>query len=141
MIDVIRENRTLREMLVGIGISGFIALILCLIFSNDVLFDCVGLLAGILGASFMAIHMGYTIEDAVLLDEKGAIAYTRKMTCIRYGVICAIVIIIGITKVGSSVMCVIGVLLLKAGAYMQPLVHKYIFKQNKTNPEDASDNK
>lgn len=140
MISVIRENRTLREMLVGIGISGVVAVILSLIFSDNFLYDFVGLIAGTAGAVFMAIHMGWTIEDAVLLDEKGAIAYTRKMTYVRYIIICVIVILVGVTKIGSPVMCVIGVLLLKAGAYMQPLVHRITFKDNEQTPDSNSEN-
>ena len=124
MINVIRNNKTLREMLVGITIVGITAEVLCLLFSKDVLFNCIGLAIGIAGAFFMVIHMAITIEDAVLLDEKGAIAYSRKMTCIRYAVICALVVATGVLKLGSPVMCVIGVLMLKFGAYLQPFVHR-----------------
>ena len=120
----LRENKTLREMLVGIGASGILAVILCLIFSKDPIYLIIGLAAGILGAVFMAVHMAYTIEDAVELPEKAATNYVRKMTFIRYVVACALVIGIGVTDIGHPVMTVLGLLLLKAGAYMQPLVHR-----------------
>ena len=123
ILITLRENKTLQEMLAGIGAAGILAVILCLIFSKDPLYLITGLLAGILGAAFMAVHMAYTIEDAVMLSEKDAAAYSRKMTFIRYGIACILVVGIGVSDIGHPVMTVIGLLLLKAGAYMQPLVH------------------
>lgn len=139
MISVIRENRTLKEMILGIVVSGALVALACAFLSKNVLTDIIGLLLGIAGAVFMVIHMAVTIEDAVLLGEKGAIAYTRKMTYIRYAVVCVIVIVVGITKIGSPVMCVIGVMLLKAGAYLQPLAHRILCSKDKSNHEDVRD--
>lgn len=124
MIRIFRENKTLREMLAGLVAAGVVVTVICLIFSKDILFNCIGLWIGIVGAAFMVIHMAYTIEDVVLLDEKSAVGYSRKMTFIRYIVVCILVVLTGVTKIGSPVMCVIGILLLKAGAYLQPLVHR-----------------
>lgn len=139
MINVIRENRTLKEMMLGIVVAGVIVAALCGFFSKSFLTDIIGLLFGLAGAIFMAIHMACTIEDAVLLGEKGAIAYTRKMTYIRYGVICVIVVLVGVAKIGSPVMCVIGVMLLKAGAYMQPLIHRILNPNEKSDCEENHD--
>lgn len=127
MINTLRNNRTLREMLIGIIASGIIVALLCAALAKNVLFDITGLGVGIVGAIFMAIHIACTLEDAVTLDEKGAISHMRKMTYIRYGVICVLVILVGVFKVGSPVMCVIGVMLLKAGAYLQPVTHRILF--------------
>lgn len=135
----LRENKTLQEMLAGIGIAGVIGIALCLIFSKDPVYLIIGLLAGLLGAAFMVIHMAYTIEDAVLLSEKDATNYIRKMTFIRYGVACVLVVGIGVTDVGHPVMCVIGLLLLKAGAYMQPLIHM-IFRGKDVNDFTKAEN-
>jgi len=139
MISVIRENRTLREMILGIFAAGVLAAVLCGILSKNFLTDIIGLLCGIAGAVFMAVHMACTIEDAVLLGEKGAIAYTRKMTYIRYGVICIIVVLVGVSRIGSPVMCVVGVMLLKAGAYLQPLIHRILKAEDKSNCEEVHD--
>ena len=125
MIITLRENKTLREMLIGIALScALIAAITAIVAGQNRLYYLIGLATGALGASFMAWHMAYSIEDAVMLNENDAAAYTRKMTLIRYFVACAVLVLVGVLDFGSPVMCVVGVLLLKAGAYLQPLVHK-----------------
>jgi len=124
MINTLRNNRTLREMLIGIVASGIVVAVFCLVFAKNVLFNITGLGLGMIGAFFMAIHIACTLEDVVILDEKGAVSYMRKMTYIRYAVVCVLVVLVGVLKIGSPVMCVIGVMLLKAGAYLQPITHK-----------------
>lgn len=124
MIAVLRENRTLREMLIGIVAAGLVVGVICYLISGDYVGRLIGLGIGLIGAMFMAVHMAYTIEDVVLLDEKNAIAYSRKMTIIRYVVVCILVVAVGAFKIGSAVTCVIGIILLKAGAYLQPIVHR-----------------
>ena len=127
MIRVLRENRTLQEMLIGILISGIVLGIIGVIFSDRDIYCLMGLGIGMLGAAFMGTHMAYTIEDAVLLSENDATAYIRKMTYIRYAVACVLMIVVGITDIASPVMCIFGLLLLKAGAYMAPLIHRLFF--------------
>lgn len=132
MIDALRENKTLQEMIIGILLSGAVIIGLLFALSDNAVNYTIGLAAGMIGAIVMATHMAYTIEDAVLLNEKDAAAYIRKMTYVRYGIACIIVVVIGVSGVGSAVTAVFGLLLLKMGAYLQPLVHR-IFNRKEEN--------
>lgn len=126
MLWKIKENKTLKEMLIGIGISAVIGVVIILIATKQKGYNVCGLLIGMLGAIFMGVHMALTIEDALLFDEKTAISYIRKQTYIRYAVACILVIAVGVTNIASPVAAVFGLLLLKPGAYLQPLVHKIL---------------
>ena len=126
MMMILRENKTLRELLAAIVFCGALTAGIIAIFASSRVYYLLGLLIGVIGAVFMACHIAYSLEDAVMLNEKDAAAYTRKMTFIRYFVVCALVILTGVTDFASPVTCIIGVLLLKAGAYLQPTVHKLL---------------
>ena len=132
MFNTLRENKTLHEMIAGILFSGAIIIALFFAFSENAISLTIGLAAGILGAIVMVTHMAYTIEDAVLLNENDAASYIRKMTYVRYGIACVVVIAIGLSGIGSPVTAVFGLLLLKMGAYLQPLCHR-IFNRNEEN--------
>ena len=122
------ENETLRELILGTWIFGILTGIILGIFFPPVLYREIGLLIGILAASFMAIHMAYCIETTVELDEKGANSHVRKMTIIRYVLVCALLVITALTRIGDPISFCIGTLGLKIGAYSQPFVHKVLKK-------------
>lgn len=125
---MIRENETLRELLVGIVLYGIVIQIILAIAFPLKIYRAAGLWAGILCGIAMAIHMAFCLEKIVILDEKGARAYARKTTLIRYGCVCLVLAIIAYTKTGDPVTLVLGTLGLKIGAYLQPLVHKALGK-------------
>ena len=72
--------------------------------------------------------MAWGIENAVMLDEKSSIAISRKYTIIRYLLMCAVLVAIGVTDIGSPVTLIFGFLSLKFGAYINPLIHTIITK-------------
>lgn len=124
IINLLRENRTLRELILGTWIFGILMGVILSIFFPPVLYRIIGLAAGLLAASGMAIHMAYCIDVSVELDEKGANSHVRKMTIIRYVLVCIVLVVLALTKAGDPVSYCIGALSLKIGAYSQPLVHK-----------------
>lgn len=126
--DLIKKNLTLRELLIGISCFGIVGELLILILTKQKVYNGVGFLVGIIVSLACAIHMAYSIEIAVMLDEKSSIAYTRKYTVIRYFLMCIILVIIGITDILNPVTLILGYMGLKAGAYLNPLVHK-IYKK------------
>ena len=126
--DLIKKNKTLQELLCGIAVFGVICEILLLIFTKNRVYNSIGLIVGIVISLACAIHMAYGIEIAVMLDEKSSIAFTRKYTVIRYLVMCVVLVVIGVTDVGSPVTLIFGFLGLKAGAYFNPLIHKIFIK-------------
>lgn len=136
MKNLLRENRTLRELLIGTWLFGAIIEIILAVFFPPVWYRTIGLLFGLIAASGMAIHMAYCIELTVCLDEKGANSYVKKMTIIRYIAVCALLVAVALTGIGDPVSYVIGALGLKIGAYLQPVISKLIRVIKK---EDLSD--
>ena len=125
---ILKENETLRELLVGIVLYGVLMQIILAAAFPLRIFRAIGLWAGSLCARAMAVHMAVCLEKIVILDEKGAKAYARKTTLIRYGCVCLVLVLIAATKTGDPITLVLGTLGLKIGAYMQPVVHKALVK-------------
>ncbi len=75
-----RANETLKELLVGIGIYGVAAEIICLIIGYDILHVSAGLLVGVLTAAGMVIHMDRALEDALDLGEEGRLHISKRHT-------------------------------------------------------------
>ncbi len=123
-----RGNETLREMIPGILAYGLLIQIIVAVFFPLRLYRAIGLWAGIFCGVAMAVHMAFCLEKVVMLDEKGATAYARKTTLIRYGCVCLVLLLIAFLKVGDPVTMVLGILGLKIGAYLQPFVHSIIRK-------------
>ena len=121
---LLKENETLREMLLGIFFYGLVIEAILAAFFPLKLYRAVGLACGILCGMAMAVHMAHCLEMVIALDEKKANAYARKKTIQRYLCVCAVVVIIAVTKTGDPVTFVLGTLGLKIGAYLQPLTHR-----------------
>lgn len=129
ILNLIKKNQTLKELLIGIVFLGIVGEILLLFLTKQKVYNGIGFLVGIIVSLVCAIHMAYYIEIAVMLDEKSSIAYTRKYTVIRYFAMCVILIIIGVTDILNPVTLILGYMGLKVGAYLNPLVHKIYEKQ------------
>ena len=122
----IRSNRTLRELIAGAGIYCFLLELVLLIFTERRLYHTVGLLIGSILCVVLSISIADSIDVAVELDEKGARAYIQKKASFRYLMVCAAVVILAVFDFGNPLTCFAGVIGLKIGAYMQPLIHKLI---------------
>lgn len=131
IFDLIKNNKTLQELLIGITLFGCLCEILVLIIAKDGLHSSIGLIIGIIISLGCAIHMAYGIEIAVTLDEKSSIAITRKYTVIRYFIMCAGLLLVGVTNIGNPVTLIFGYLGLKMGAYLNPIIHKIRTKFSK----------
>ena len=128
IFDLIKKNRTLRELIAGIALIAIICEILLLIFTKNRIYNSIGLIIGTLTSLICAVHMAWGIEIAVMLDEKSSIAISRKYTIIRYLLMCVVLVAIGVTDIGSPVTLIFGFLSLKLGAYINPLIHTIITK-------------
>ena len=128
IFDLIKKNRTLRELIAGIALIAIICEILLLILTKNRIYNSIGLIIGTLTSLICAVHMAWGIEIAVMLDEKSSIAISRKYTIIRYLLMCAVLVAIGVTDIGSPVTLIFGFLSLKFGAYINPLIHTIITK-------------
>lgn len=128
IIDLIKKNKTLQELLIGIVLFGIICEILLLIFTKNIFYNSTGLVIGLIISLICAVHMAWGIEIAVMLDEKSSIAITRKYTVIRYLIMCVALVAVGVLDFGSPVTLIAGFLALKMGAYFNPLIHKIFTK-------------
>ncbi|MBR6452021.1 MAG: hypothetical protein IKS87_04890 [Lachnospiraceae bacterium] len=124
MKGILKENQTLQELIIGIFCYGLLIQVILAVFFPLRIFRAIGLWTGLLCAVAMAVHMAWCLEKIVMLDEKGAGAYVRKTTLLRYLCVCVVLSVIAVTKTGDPVSFVLGALGLKIGAYLQPLTHK-----------------
>lgn len=122
---ILKENQTLHEMMTGI-VAANILLAVVALFVRDTKKALYAVLIGSLIALIYVIHMAVTVDDALCLDENGAVASVRKHMIIRY-VFTGIAVALSLYfKVADPVFLVISVITIKAGAYLQPTIHKLL---------------
>ena len=123
LMIILKENQTLHEMMIGIVFANVILAVIAY-FMNDRASALYGVLIGSVTAVIFVIHMAVTIDDALCLDEKGATVQFRKNMIIRYVFVCIVVSVAAILKVADPIFLVLSVITIKAGAYLQPCVHR-----------------
>lgn len=123
---ILIENHTLHEMLIGIVLSNFFLALIGVILSEDKMKALIGVCCGMVIACIYVIYMAVSIDDALCLDEKGAAASMRKHMLIRYALVFVLAGCVCYFQIGSPVLCILGILTVKLGAYMQPGIHKII---------------
>ena len=127
-----KMDETLKELLVGILLFEIIAILIGVWFVEAPLKYVLGVLAGMILAMFSAIHMQWSISRNLeynMGDENGANAYSVKNSMIRYAVILIVFLIFCLTDVAYPLAVFLGIMGLKAGAYLQPFTHKYLFRR------------
>ena len=122
---ILRENETLHEMMIGIACVNVI-LAAVAVFMNDRLRALCAVAIGLVTALVFIIHMAVTIDDALCLDEKGAVAESRKQMIIRYVSVCVVFAVSVYYKAADPIFLALSLLSVKAGAYLQPTVHKIL---------------
>jgi|P827metagenome_2_1110787.scaffolds.fasta_scaffold49914_2 hypothetical protein len=125
LMIILKENHTLHEMMIGIAVINIIpAVIAC--FVNDRRGALTGVAIGVATALIFIIHMAVTVDDALCLDEKGAVIETRKQMIIRYIFVGVVFALSTYYKIADPIFLMISILTIKAGAYMQPTVHRIL---------------
>lgn len=82
-----------------------------------------GLWIGVILASAAAFHMWWSLDRG--LDREGAAqGFIRKHAFIRYAVIVAVFAVVMLTGAANPLAAFLGIMGLKAAAYMQPFIHK-----------------
>ncbi|MGN1146951.1 MAG: ATP synthase subunit I [Lachnospiraceae bacterium] len=121
-----RIDRTLLELWTGILLFGILCqCVVALPFPIDRIKYAIGLWTGILVAVLSAFHMWFSLNRAFGYDEKTA---SRKLAggyVIRYLVTAAFLLLLYFTDAGYVLAGFLGVMGLKAGAFVQPLTHKF----------------
>lgn len=124
-------NETLAELLTGIVAAGLvIEIVQILICIADPQFAgakgpfALGLWIGVATAIGLAIHMYHSIDRALDMITNDAEGYMRKAYLIRTVVILVAAGLVTYLKLGYVMAYFLGVLCLKFGAFLQPLINK-----------------
>lgn len=120
-------SETLKELLIGILFYGIIVEVIGICFLKDKVYFSGGLWFGILLALAAAVHMWWGIDKALDLGD-GAGKYALAQNMIRYGVIVVAFGILCVVDFGNPIAAFVGIMGLKAGAYLQPFTHKILLK-------------
>ena len=123
LMIILKENQTLHEMMIGI-VSVNAILALAALFVKNRRAALLAVLIGCIVAVVFVIHMAVTLDDALCLDEKGAASVMRKQMMIRYVFVCACFVAAVYFKIADPIFLTLSVITIKAGAYLQPTIHK-----------------
>ena len=118
------RSDTLIELLCGILVYGVIGQLVILCFLHDKIWLSIGWWIGVLTAVLSAYHMWWGLDRALDLGEKDAVKLITSYNLLRYAAIVIIMGIVMLTEIGNPLAAEFGVFGLKAGAYMQPFIHK-----------------
>ena len=124
-----RLNQALPGLVLGILIYGVIVELVGVWFVADKIRYTTGLIFGIACAVGMAIHIAMIIEESVRIG-KGHEKYLSFKSVLRYLAVCTIMILMMVFKLGNMFTAIIGILGLKVSAYAQPLLYKFLGKNN-----------
>lgn len=115
---ITRMNRTLFELEVGILIFGAFCQMF-VFFLGDKARYSIGLWIGIATAAFAAFHMWWSLDKGLDFSEKAAISYLSRQNIVRYIIIVAVIVAVAASGIGNPLSAFLGVMGLKAAAYMQ----------------------
>lgn len=125
-----RINETLLELMSGIFATGLVIqivqLVICVTnqqFSGARAPFAIGLWLGVATALGLAVHMYRSIERALDMISSDAEGYMRKTYLIRTAAILVLAGVVTYLKLGYVMAFFLGVLCLKFGAFLQPLIH------------------
>ncbi len=128
-------DATLKELMTGILLFGLVCLVAGVWFVYSPLKYILGLLIGLALAEAAAWHMHRSICRNLELNagnNGAANAYAVKNSMIRYGVILVLFLAVCLTDFAYPLAVFLGIMGLKAGAYLQPFTHKYLFNNEDT---------
>ena len=133
-----RINEVLPELILELMLYGLIVHFTGVWFVEDRFQYSTGLWIGIATAMGMAIHIGVVLQDAVAEAMMGVpaqegennedVANKRiiRFSVLRYIAVVIVFFVVAIFHLGNIITCFIGVMGLKASAYLQPFTHKCI---------------
>ncbi|MCR5301483.1 MAG: hypothetical protein K6E49_03485 [Lachnospiraceae bacterium] len=126
---ILKEDDTLHELMIGITAINLVLAVAAL-FVSDRRHALYAVAIGLVCGLVYVTHMAVTIDDVLCLDEKGAVAETRKQMAVRYLFVCVVTGACFYFKIAHPVFLVLSILSIKAGAYVQPLIHRILNRRN-----------
>lgn len=130
MIKRFFENldATVKEMWIGVVIWGVLSELVTVWFVEDKVNCALGVLIGCLMAMAGVWHMWKVLDRALDLGD-GAQKYLTARSWMRYGVFVIIFGVLMISEWANPLTAFLGLMGMKAAAFMQPTVHKIIMKR------------
>ena len=125
-----KVSGTVKEMWLGIGLWGIAAGIVILLFAKDTAGCLLGLLIGCLLACVCVWHMWRALDAALDLGD-GAQKYMTVRSLARYGAIVPVFAVLAVTGFADPLAAFAGLVGMKASAYLQPFVHRYLEKRRR----------
>lgn len=121
-----KEKKTLTGLLVGIALYIAVIIIIGVVLADNKWQFVLGTIWSGIGAAAVTIHLYFSLQKSLDLDEDSAIKRERVQAMIRLVIM---IVVIGSGLFFSQVFHPLGVVLgafaLKVSAYMQPLFHNY----------------
>ena len=127
-----RLNEALPGLVIGIIVYGLIIQFTGVWFVEDKIRYSSGLWIGIACAIGMAIHLAIVLEEAVRFNDGNTKRLSVK-SVLRYAVVVVVIFLMMYFNLGNLVTAFLGILGLKVSAYVQPFMHKVIFKDIEPN--------
>ena len=118
-------NAVLFEMITGIITFGLLCQITIVWFVNPKPGFSIALWIGIAVAIGYSLHMWWSIERYLYMGVH-AVSYARKYMALRYMAVAIVLALAALTNVVQLLAVFLGIMGIKAGALMQPLLRKVI---------------
>jgi hypothetical protein len=122
------NSSVLKELILGTLLFGIVVALLGVWWVEDKKMFLIGLSVGTVLSIWRAMHMQSTLEKVLDFEEKTA----KAKMAVSYGIrLIAITIVLALMvelELGNTaiLMCFVGLFGLKAGAMLQPHIHKYM---------------
>ena len=131
--EKILSNETLLEMWLGTVLFGVVCQMGLVWFLKDKLGYSLGLWLGIVAALLTILHLSVSLDKALDLDEGGAKKHMVTQNLVRYFVLIIFLVVLMITDFANPLAAFLGLMGVKAGAYLQPVLHKVFGKIRNKN--------
>lgn len=127
-------NETLLGLLIAIVAFSVIAQLGGMFFVDSMLRYTLGLWIGTALALASAWHMWWSLDRNLTInaDNEGAArAFAIKHSMIRYAVILIVFVAVCVTDFAYPLAAFLGIMGLKVGAYLQPVINRLLHKSSK----------
>lgn len=123
---------TLKEILLGIVFFTAVCQLVGMWFVPNMAGYAIGLWLGGALACFCAVHMNLSLQRNLNQNgnnEKAVQTTAIRSNLLRYAAVVIVFLIICITDFAEPLAAFLGIMGLKAGAYLQPLIHRILKKR------------
>lgn len=127
---------TLFELVLGIFLYGIIFEVVLLFFSRNPAYS-LGLWIGVILAIAGAVHMWWSLDRGLDMDQKDAVKSMGVNNIIRYLVLVIVMAILIYTGFANPIFTFCGYMGMKLSAYCNPLIHRFCTRKAQKQPEDA----